>query len=102
MSTISLQQLIQAIKEEKLNKEQLEQYSDQLVLLFAEMQEELATLEKQEALFMAKDIDKSVAQRKIEWKATREGQRLIELKRWSVSCSKIISSVKNRVFRLIY
>ena len=64
--------------------------------------QEIAGIEKEEALFMVKDIDKSVAQRKIEWKATQNGQRLIELKRWAVGCTKIINSVKSRVYRLIY
>jgi len=99
---MTLQELITKVKDDKLSKEQLELYSDQLAHLFNQMQDEMADLEKKEALYMVQDIEKSVAQRKLDWKATKEGQRLIELKRWSVGCSKIINSVKNLVYRLIY
>ncbi len=99
---MTLNELIQQVKEEKLSKEQLEKYSDQLVYLFNDMQSEMAELEKLEARFMNEIEGVSVAEKKIKWKASDKGQRLIELKRYSIGCSKIINSVKSRVFRLIY
>ena len=45
--------LIQAVKEEKLTKEQLEDYSTQLSNLFASLMMEKSELEKAEARFMA-------------------------------------------------
>lgn len=99
---MKLQELIEKVQEDSLSKEDLEKYGDQLAYLFSKMMNEIATLEKQEALFMVQDMNKSVAERKVLWKASQSGLRLIELKRWSMGCSKIINSVKSRVFRLIY
>lgn len=99
---MTLPELLTLIKDEKLSRPELEQYADKLAELFAEIMLEIADLEKKEALFMAREIEKSVAQRKIEWKVTEEGQRLITLKKYALACSKIISSVKSRVYRLIY
>ena len=98
----TLKDLIVAVKENKLTKEQLELYADQMSELFAEMTIETAELEKKEALFMAKDLTESVAQRKVMWKATEEGQRLIVLKRYLVATKELINSLKSRVYRLIY
>lgn len=47
---MKLRELIEAVKEEKLSKDQLENYRDNLSNLYAEMQFELAELEKQKAL----------------------------------------------------
>jgi len=98
---MKLEQLITSIKEDKLSKEQLEQYEDRLVELFAEMQLEMAELEKEEALFMER-TDATVARAKVLWKATDKGQRLIVIKRYSEATKKLINSVKSRIFRLIY
>ena len=70
--------------------------------LFAEMQIEMADLEKLEAIFMyGKDERESVANRKISWKATPEGQRLNTLKKYSIATKEMINSLKSRTFRLI-
>lgn len=100
---MTLKDLIVSVKEKNLSKEQLEGYADQLSALFAQMCLEVAELEKQEAMTMNDLIDDmSVAQKKIFWKATKEGQRLIELKRYLLATKELINSTKSRVFRLIY
>jgi hypothetical protein len=99
---MTIPELIEKIKEDKLSKEQLEDYQTQISYLFQKMQVEIAGLEKQEAMFMGADNDKSVAQRKIEWKATNSGQRLIELKRYSVALKEMLNSLKSRIYQLIY
>jgi hypothetical protein len=100
---MTLQELIISVKERTLNKEQLEGYSDQMSVLFAEMMLEIAELEKEEALFMDKKTDdESVAEVKVKWKATKEGQRLIVLKRYTVAVKELLNSLKSRVYRLIY
>lgn len=98
---MKLQELIEAVKDEKLTKEQLELYQDQLSSLFAQMQLELADLEKMEARYPQENF-KSAVERKTSWKATPAGQRLIELKRYSIATKELINSVKSRTFRLIY
>lgn len=103
---MKLLELIQKVKEKNLSQEQLEDYGDQMSSLFAEMMIEIADLEKYEALFMdsyqnVDGSDASVAQRKVKFKATKEGQRLIVLKRYSLATKEMINSLKSRTFRLI-
>lgn len=104
---MTLSELIMAVKEQKLSKEQLEDYQDQMSHLFAEMQMEMAELEKEEALYLEKNrivsnIELSVAQRKIMWKGTPSGQRLIVLKRYCLATKELLNSLKSRIYRLIY
>lgn len=100
---MQLRELILAVKEKNLNKEQLELYSDQMSQLFADMQMEMSDLEKEEAIFMeGKASDESVANRKISWKATPSGQRLLVLKRYAVATKELLNSLKSRTYRLIY
>ena len=53
---MTLNELITAVKEENLSKDALERYRDQLSGLYAQMQMEMADLEKCEALYMEKDF----------------------------------------------
>lgn len=99
---MELKELIKAVKEKELSKEQIEQYGDQMSELFAEMQLEMAELEKEEALFMDKSDLDSVAQVKVAWRATPGGQRLIVLKRYCLATKEVINSLKSRTYRLIY
>lgn|SRR3990167_4494997 len=96
---MQLKELILAVKEKILSKEQLEDYRDQMSHLFAEMMMEVAELEKEEALFMSgKDKEISVAQKKIGWKATKGGQRLIVLKRYSLATKELLNSLRSRLY----
>ncbi len=90
--------LIQQVKEKNLTKDQLEEYRDQLSSLFAEMQLEMADLEKVEALF-SDDYPSAVA-RKSAWKKTTEGQRLILLKRYCLATKEILNSLKSRLYSI--
>ena len=96
--SITLTDLILAVKDQNLPKDKLENYRDEMSSIFAQMQTEMADLEKEEALFMNKGEDKSVAQRKIEWKATPKGQRLIVLKRYSIATKALMNSLKDRLY----
>lgn len=98
---MQLRELIMAVKEKNLTKEQLEAYSDQMSQLFAEMMMEMSDLEKEEALFMDGE-EGTVASKKVSWKATKSGQRLIVLKRYAVATKEMLNSLKSRVYRLIY
>lgn len=96
---MKLEELIIAVKEQKLSKDKLEFYRDQMSELFAKMQMEMAELEKEEALFMnGKDKEQSVADRKVSWKATSSGQRLIVLKRYATATKAMMSSLKDRLY----
>lgn len=95
---MKLTELIQQVKEQNLTKDQLEGYRDQLSGLFAEMQIEMAELEKKEAVF-SHDFPTAVA-RKNAWKATEDGQRLIVLKRYATATKEMLSSLRNRLFNI--
>ena len=98
----TLKELIEAVKEQTLDRAQLEAYRDTMLDLFSKMMWEIADLEKKEALFMnGKSDDQSVADRKVRWKATGDGQRLIELKRYATATNKMLDSLKSRVYNLI-
>lgn len=98
---MKLSELIIAVKEQNLTKDQLENYRTEMSEIFAEMQIEMADLEKEEALFMSESSqDKSVAQRKIEWKATSKGQRLIVLKRYCLATKELLNSLKSRLYSI--
>lgn len=100
---MNLKELINAVKDENLTKEQLEQYRDKIAELTVDMQMVLADLQKEEALFMgAKKDGQSIADRKVEWKATERGQRLIELKNYSTSSKILLKSLQNRVYGKIF
>jgi hypothetical protein len=96
---MQLKDVIKTVKEDKLSKEQLEQYFDMVSALSAEMLLEISTLEKEEALFMdGKDDKESVANRKVAWKATQSGQRLIMLKRYNEATKILLRSIKNKIY----
>lgn len=104
---MTLAELIISVKEKNLSKDQLEDYRDQMSHLYAEMQLEMADLEKEEAIFMEKfklfdepEKEVSVAQKKIEWKATLRGQRLIVLKRYCLATKELLNSLKSRLYSI--
>ena len=98
---MKLRELITEVKEKNLNKDQLEEYRDNLSTLFAEMQLEMSDLEKSEALFMdTKTEEQSVAEMKIKWKATQSGQRLIVLKRYTLATKELLNSLKSRLYSI--
>lgn len=103
---MTLLELITAVKEQNLSKDQLEGYRDQLSGLFAQMQLELAALEKNEALFMNKieqdphQSNYSVARMKVLWKGTQQGQRIIELKRYCLATKEMLNSLKSRLYSI--
>jgi len=98
---MKLLELITAVKEKKLSRQQLEEYSDALAELYAEMRLEYSEIEKREAIFLYDAPETTGIAKKNRWRATKSGQRQIDLKNWMDACSKMISSVKSRVFRLI-
>lgn len=96
---MTLPELFLAVKEKQLPKDKLEAYRDEMSQLFADMQVEMADLEKEEALFMDKKTpEDSVAQMKVFWKATPSGQRLIVLKRYCIATKELLNSLKSRLY----
>lgn len=96
---MTLSDLIIAVRDEKLNKDQLEAYRSQMSDLFAQMQIEMADLEKEEALFLNEHEGTAIA-RKISWKATKSGQRLIVLKRYCLATKELLRSLQSRLYSI--
>lgn len=97
-------ELINAVEEKNLSKEQLERYYDELSILFARMQMESADIEKVEAVFFAQkhqDLSLTDVAIKRQWKASELGQKGIELRAWSKGIEKLLRSVKNRIYSLL-
>lgn len=99
---MTLLDLLQAVKEKNLSKEQLENYRDEMASLYADMQIEMAELEKEEAVFFfsKKASDVSDISIKREWRVTNSGQRLILLSRYLKAMEKILASLKSRLYSI--
>ena len=90
-----------AVKDENLNKTQLEDYFKVLCELKGEVRMELAGVKKEKALFMLKNPEQSVAQRKIDWSAGEKGQREIDLVAYLGALTDNLNSVKTRIYALL-
>jgi len=99
---MTLLELLVAVKEQHLGKDQLEQYRDQLASLYADMQIEIAGLEKEEAMYFYKRMNPETSDISIKrsWKATESGQRLILLNRYVKAIAKVIDSLKSRLYNI--
>lgn len=97
---MTLNELILAVKEKNLSKDQLEAYRNDMSQIFAEMQLEMADLEKEEALFEPETVEETEAHLKRRWKKTPSGQRLIVLKRYCVATKELLNSLKSRLYSI--
>lgn len=90
------------IKEEHLSKDKLENLHTLLSTYLSELSRYRATLEKEEAMFMGgKSQDETVANRKVSWKASTSGQKLIGVKGEIEATKPLISSVKSRLYNFL-
>ncbi len=95
--------LLKSVTEKNLSKQQLEDYHTELTGLYAQMMWELSDLEKQEAVYfleykeMAEDKVTDV-EIKRKWRGTPGGLRLIELKNYEKAVTKVLVSIKNRMY----
>lgn len=96
---MKLNELIVAVKEKNLSKDQLEAYRDAMAQVFAEMKIEYAELEKSEALYINSEEGSETA-KKNRWRATQKGQRMIELKRYCEALNKLLDSLKSRLYSI--
>jgi hypothetical protein len=91
-------QLIEQTKEQGLTKSKLEELYESFLSLFAATELRIAELEREEALFMERAKESTVASGKRSWSAIPKGQELITLKRQSKVIEKYMSSVKHKIF----
>ena len=97
---MELLELFTAVKEEHLSKDQLEKYRDTLSSLYADMQIEMAGIEKGEAIYFYEKTAPDVTDISIKraWSASNMGQRKILLSRYLKATEKILSSLKSRLY----
>jgi len=99
---ITLANLIKSVREEKLSREDLEKYQDQMIYLFAEIQLELAEIRKAKALYFIEKRTKTDKDTDRNWQASKGGLREIDLAHYSKALEKLLSSLKSRIYKLIY
>jgi hypothetical protein len=102
---MKLTDVIKEIQEDNMSKDRLESYHAKLSSYLSELSLFRATLEKEEALFMGHEQnaqDKpSVAQSKVNWKASSSGQKLLGVKGEIEAVKPLISSVKSRLYNFL-
>lgn len=97
----SLAEILKSVREENLSRGQLESYEQQLSGLYAEMMIELAEKKKERALYFLerqRPETSDVSIRRL-FDASVDGQRLIELEAYVKAVSKMLSSIKSRIYQ---
>lgn len=93
-----LTELFTAVREENLNKYQLEKYHKELSELYSQMHLEMADIKKKKGLFMAKSPEISTASMKRTWEGSEDGQREIDLKGYIRATSTQLRSLQTRMY----
>ena len=95
----ALHEMMDKIKEQNLNKDQLESYHSHLTLLKPILREELATLKKERARFMLdREPGESLGGRQIAWDASERGQRKFDIENYIGSVKDLIENVKAKLY----
>lgn len=97
---MKLIELIKAVNEKQLSKDELEKYRDELANLFAQMQFEIAEIRKNKAFYFVEKREKTDVMTERNWAVTKEGQREIELSHYCKATEKILSSLKARLYSI--
>lgn len=97
---MKLEELFKKVREKELSREALEEYRDDLVGLFGQMSIETADLKKKEAIYFLENKKETDVATRRAWDSTKEGQRLIELRYYCKATEKLISSLKDRIYKL--
>lgn len=97
---MKLKDLILAVRERNLSKDQLEDYRDDLANLFAQMQFELAEIRKEKAVFFLDQAENTNVATEKKWQGSPRGLREIELSHYCKATEKILSSLKARLYNV--
>ena len=91
-------ELLEEIKDDKFEKEQLEDFYSSICQFRSDVSLEMADLLKKEAIFMGNRGDRSIPIVKADWRATEDGQRLVDLKALKSALSDAKDGIKNRIW----
>ena len=96
---MTFQEALKAVTEKNLTKTQLEEHRDTMSVLLMQLQIEASDLEKEEALYLSnRPSEESIISRKVSWKATASGQRLIVVKRYISATKTMMTSLRDRLY----
>lgn len=98
---MTLKELLIAVKEKKLSKEQIEEYYSDLTHVYSSVCLELSELKKLEAFYFIDHKQDSDIATKRTWRVTKEGQRMIELETYKDVIPRELASIKNRIYALL-
>jgi hypothetical protein len=98
---MKLTEAFEAVKDKTLSLRQLEEFRDDLIHIHTMLQLEQADLEKKEAFYFMDSKEETDVAKKRAWRVTVEGQRLIELNRYTKAVVKEVDSLKSRIYSLI-
>ena len=97
--SITFSEALKGVTEKDLNKTHLEELRDAISTLLVQLQIECADLEKDEAMFLSeRPKEESIISRKVSWKATPAGQRLIVVKRYISATKTMMTSLRDRLY----
>ena len=96
--TMSLVELIHAVKAENLTKTQLEVLYTHLCTLKAEYHLKLSDLKREEAKYILESEETSAVAKKDAWRGSESGQDLIRASEEVKVVGLLMSSTKNRLF----
>ena len=97
---MKLLELFQLVKDDSLQKDQLEEYHKIMSEMYAEMHLQMADIKKKKAIFMLKDPEKTGVDKNREWGGSEEGLREIDLKGYIRATSTHLKSLKNRLYSI--
>lgn len=98
---MNLKEALEAVKDKNLTLRQLEDFRDDLIHIHTMLQLEMSELEKKEAFYFMDSKEETDIAKKRAWRVTVDGQRLIELNRWTKAVVKEVDSLKSRIYSLI-
>ncbi len=100
---MQLLELLQAVKDGTLEKEDLEMYRDKLCMMYGDLKIEAAELKKKESIhyLQTKTPEVSGITVKHLWRASEDGRRLILLEAYISASAKAIDSLKMRIYAKI-
>jgi len=95
---MKLKDILEAVREEKIPLEMCEKYRDQLIHLKTQILLAEADLKKKRAKFLIEHPEKTAVQRKMEFDASPDGQRLMELQADLRALPAEIDSLQSRIY----
>ena len=95
---MNLTELLQAVKEENLTKDKLEELRDEMAHLYSLYQLETAKIKKSKALYILTQAEKTNVATENKWAGTEMGQREIQLKYECLALKEELSSLKHRIY----